>query len=98
MFAILLTNEAKKTLARLRNDASQSARYKAVAKAIRFLSENPDHPSLNTHSFHSLHGPEGAAVYESYAQQNTPGAYRVMWYYGPARSEITILVITPHPR
>lgn len=36
-------------------------------------------------------------VFESYAQNNTPGAYRIFWHYGPKKKMITILAITPHP-
>jgi 3'-phosphoadenosine 5'-phosphosulfate sulfotransferase len=46
----------------------------------------------------------GKKVFEAYVQQNTPGAYRVFWYYGPdevdksgKRPVITIIAITPHP-
>lgn len=41
--------------------------------------------------------PNGEEVFESYAQNNTPGAYRIFWYYGPKRKMITILAITSHP-
>ena len=27
----------------------------------------------------------------------TPGACRTFWCYGPAKREITIIAITPHP-
>ena len=36
-------------------------------------------------------------VFEAYAQDQTPGAYRVFWCYGPERGEMTIIAITPHP-
>jgi hypothetical protein len=45
----------------------------------------------------SLKGPKREKVWEAYAEQNTPGAYRVFWYYGPSRGIITIFAITPHP-
>jgi hypothetical protein len=53
--------------------------------------------SLNSHEFRSLKGPNGEKVFEAYAQQKTPGAYRVFWYYGPERGMITIVAIVPHP-
>ncbi len=55
------------------------------------------HPSLNAHEFKSLKGPRGEKVFEVYAQQNTSGAYRIFWYYGPAKGEVSIIAITPHP-
>jgi hypothetical protein len=82
------------------NKASkQEGLFKQVAKAVQLLCENPRHRGLQTHEFHSLEHPfdSGAKVFEAYAQNNTPGAYRVFWCYGPGRSEITIVAITPHP-
>jgi hypothetical protein len=38
-----------------------------------------------------------AKVFEAYAQNNTPGAYRIFWCYGPAKSELTIITITAQP-
>ena len=97
MFDILLTDEADEQLNRLRIDKGLSKRYKAVKKAIQFLSQNPRHPGLRTHEFISLKGPKGEKVFEAYAEQATPAAYRVFWYYGPKEDQITILSITPHP-
>jgi len=44
-----------------------------------------------------MKGPDGNKVFEAYAEQNTPAAYRVFWYYGPEKKQITILTITAHP-
>ncbi|MGA3085008.1 MAG: hypothetical protein ABSE95_09445 [Thermodesulfobacteriota bacterium] len=33
----------------------------------------------------------------TYAQDNTPAAYRLFWSYGPTKEQITIIAITPHP-
>ena len=41
--------------------------------------------------------PSGEEVFESYAQNNTPAAHRLFWYYGPEKKEITVVTITPHP-
>jgi hypothetical protein len=71
-------------------------RYKAVVKTIRFLSENPRHPGLSTHEFTTLKGPRDEKVFEAYAEQKTPAAYRVFWYCGPGDSQITIIAVTPH--
>ncbi len=97
MFDIFLTNEADEQLGRLKNDKGLSKRYKAVKKAIQFLSQNPRHPGLQTHVFTSLKGPKGEKVFEAYAEQATPAAYRIFWYHGPKEKQITIISITPHP-
>ena len=62
-----------------------------------YLESNLRHPSLNTHEFRSLKGPNGEKVFEAYAQHKTPGAYRVFWYYSPRKSMITIVAMAPHP-
>jgi hypothetical protein len=97
LFELYWTAEANKTYSLLKKDASQQKRYKAVKKTIRLLAENPRHNSLQTHEYISLTGPRGEKVFEAYAQQKTPAAYRVFWYYGPSQGAITIIAITPHP-
>lgn len=97
MFDLEWTGEAKETYQLLKADASQQKRYSAVRKTISFLAMDPRHNSLQTHEFTSLKGPNGEKVFEAYAEQNTPAAYRVFWYYGPSKGIITVLAITPHP-
>ena len=96
MFDIFLTDEADEQFNRLKIDKGLSKRYKAVKKAIQFLSQNPRHPGLQTHEFTSLKGPKGEKVFEAYAEQATPAAYRIFWYYGPKENQITVISITPH--
>jgi hypothetical protein len=73
--------------------------FKQVHECIQKLLNNPRHPGLRTHKYDSLENPyDGTApVFEAYAQNRTPGAYRVFWCYGPKPGEITIIAITPHP-
>ena len=97
MFELEWTEEASETYNLLKGDVSQKKRYKAVKKTIKFLATNPRHNSLQTHEFMSLKGPTGEKVFEAYAEQRTPAAYRVFWYYGPSRGIITIFAITSHP-
>ena len=35
-------------------------------------------------------------VFEAYAQNQTPDAYRVFWCYGPEKRQITLVAIAPH--
>lgn len=97
MFELEWTDEAKQAYELLKANPSHKTRYKAVKKTIEFLASNPRHPSLQTHPFMSLNGPNGEKVFEAYAQQRTPAAYRVFWYYGSSRGIITIFAITSHP-
>lgn len=96
-FEITLTEEADDYLQLLASNKGRERTYKAVSKALRLMSKNLRHPSLATHEFHSKHGPNGEKILESYAQNKTPGAHRIFWYYGPGKREITVVAITPHP-
>lgn len=73
--------------------------FKQVHDCVAKLLANPRHPGLNTHKFESLEHPyrPGEPVFEAYAQNRTPGAYRVFWCYGPQKNQITVLAITSHP-
>lgn len=73
--------------------------FKQVEKCVRLLLDNPKHPGLHTHEYDSINHPYEAdgKVFEAYVQNQTPGAYRLFWCYGPNKGEITILAITPHP-
>lgn len=81
----------------LEQSASNAKVWKAVRKTLALLETNLRHPGLNTHKFLGLQGPNGEEVFTAYAQQDTPGAYRIFWCYGPRQGQITVLAITPHP-
>jgi hypothetical protein len=89
--------QAAAGLADLESDASAAKRLKAVRKTLGWLERNPRHPSLHTHPYSQLAGPKGEKVYEAYAENRTPAAFRIFWCYGPNSAEITIIAITPHP-
>ena len=97
MFKITLTPKAIEQLEKLEKNKSLKKRFKAVKKALRFLSSNPKHPSLNTHEISTLSTQVGKKIFEAYAENHTPGAYRIFWYYGDNKKEITIIAIIPHP-
>ncbi len=96
-FKLFFTHQANQDLMELENNSSLSKRLKAVRKALGYLETNPKHPGLNTHKYNSLRAANGEEIFEAYAENNTPAAYRIFWYYGPNKKEITILAITPHP-
>jgi len=94
---LVFTPQADADLRELENNSSKKKALLAVQKCLGWLETNLRYPSLNTHEFRSLQGPCGEKVFEAYAQQKTPGAYRVFWYYGPEKEMTTIVAITPHP-
>src|SRR5688572_13667126 len=82
-----------------KKSTKQEGLFKQVQKTLSLLSGNPRHPGLSTHEYESIENPfdKRQKVFESYAQNKTPGAYRVFWCYGTGKQEITIIAITPHP-
>jgi hypothetical protein len=95
-FRLIFQPEAVGQLNALINSPGLDARLKAVRKCLGYLETNPRHPGLNTHKYDEIRGPRGEDVFEAYAQNRTPGAYRVFWCYGPKPGHITNLAITPH--
>lgn len=96
-FKILFTIQASKDLEELENNKGLEKRLKAVKKTLAYLQTNPRHPSLNTHKYKAIKGNNGEEIFEAYAENNTPAAYRIFWHYGPNKDNITILAIAAHP-
>lgn len=95
-FKLKFTAKALEHLEQLKNYPSKKKILKAVLKTLAYMETNLRHPSLNTHEYYSIKGPNGEKVYEACAQQKTSGAYRIFWYYGPGKDTISILAIMPH--
>jgi hypothetical protein len=102
-FELKYTPEAVQQYDALSKDKNLAKRFKSVKKALRLLGVDPTYPSLHTHKYGSIEGPEKTEVFEAYAENKTPAAYRIFWCYYPAKKEqdeigtITIIAITPHP-
>lgn len=91
-FKIRYTDTAERIL----NGLADPAKMKKVRKAIRLLSEaGPRHPGLHTHKMWTLRGPNGEDLWNSYVENQTPSAWRIMWVYG-GPDEILIVSIGPH--
>jgi len=99
------TPTAHEQLSRIEADPTLAGVLKQVRKTLGYLETNIFSKSLQTHKYDSLSIRYKREVFEAYAQQHTPGAYRVYWYYGPDEvakngkrtAIITIIFITPHP-
>ena len=96
---VALQSLANRQKSRKAKASKQEGLFKQVIKCLELLQENPRHPSLNTHEYHSIENPYDPAtkVFQAYVQNRTPNAYRIFWCYGPRNLEITIIAITPHP-
>jgi hypothetical protein len=79
--------------------SKQEGLFKQVLKCVQLPQANPRHPGLKTHEYISIANPydPDAKVFEAYGQNRTPSAYCAFWCYGPKKSELTIIAITPHP-
>ena len=97
MIELLFTPQADADFSELETNPAKKKVLKDIQKTLGLMETNLRHPSLNTHEYTSLKGPNGEKVFEAYAQQMTPKAYRVFWYYGPKKDQVTIAAITPHP-
>jgi len=98
MLELNLNSHALENLEQLKNDHAKNRTLKDVVKTLNLMHENLRHPSLNTHAYKGLNGPNGEKVFEAYAQQKTSDAYRIFWCYGPKEQAITIIAIVPHPQ
>jgi hypothetical protein len=95
----VLAARANRQTKKQTKSSKQEGLFKQVREAIAKLEQTPRHPGLNTHEYDSIPNPydKNQKVFEAYAQNKTPGAYRIFWCYGPGKQQITILAITPHP-
>jgi len=64
---------------------------------LSYLAENPRHNSLQSHAIDDLSRKCGLKIFQSHLENNTPGAGRIFWAYGPDKGDITILAVGPHP-
>jgi len=96
MFSLEYSEEAENKIKELKNKPSLEKRWKAVKKSLRFLMENPRHPSLKTHEYTEFSRKYGLKIFQAYAENNTPRAYRIFFYYKNNRT-LHIVDITPHP-
>ncbi|EKE09868.1 MAG: hypothetical protein ACD_16C00100G0030 [uncultured bacterium] len=96
-FKLIFTHKASFHLKELEESSSLKKKLKAVRKSLGYLEQNPKHPSLNTHKYETLSKEFNQEIFEVYAENKTPQAYRIFWHYGPSKNEITIIAITPHP-
>ncbi|MEH2456413.1 hypothetical protein [Nostoc sp.] len=79
-FKIIFSTEASTALAKLQQ--SDSKKYQKVLKTLGLMEINLRQPSLNTHKYESLSGPNGEEIFEAYVENKISAAFRVFWYYG----------------
>jgi hypothetical protein len=79
-FQLDRTKDADEALNKLQSDQGLKIQLKAVLNALGKLQIDPRHPSLRSSKLHG-HSYNGKDIWHSYAQNETPGAYRIWWIY-----------------
>ncbi|MEI8345851.1 MAG: hypothetical protein WCG27_00165 [Pseudomonadota bacterium] len=95
-FELYFTTEGRNQTQTIMDDQAKEGLKKQLKKAFRFLSENPNHPGLQSHPISQFDQIFGGKVFSSYVQNNTPQAHRILWLYGPKLKQITIVAVIPH--
>lgn len=88
-----LSSKAKNNTA----NKNEKALFKKLLSCLIKLKNDPKYPSLHTHDIESLTKRYGMKVWQSYLENNKPVAGRIFWVYGPAKNDITIIGLEPHP-
>lgn len=94
LFWLEFQPEAEEALAKLQQ--TDPKKHRKVLKTLGLMSTNLRHPGLKTHKLVSFSGIKGEEIFEAYVENNTPAAFRVIWYYGPSKSVITIVTVIAH--
>ena len=78
-------------------DKDEEKLFRKLVKTLGYLSIDPRHNSLVSHEISDLSRKHGIKIFQSYLENNTPGAGRIFWAYGPDKGDITILALEAHP-
>lgn len=89
---VILSQDAVNARDQLKNDQSKKGRLAAVIKALEYLRTNVWHRSLKIHPLKGVTALNGEQIYEAYAENDTPGAYRIFWHNGPGHSIIVVAI------
>ena len=89
-------DELREKVAKKDANKNEIRLYK-LGKALYHLSIDPFYPALVTHEIPEMSKRYGEKVWQSYLENNTPGAGRIYWSYGPGKNDITVTGLEPHP-
>lgn len=98
--SLAISSRAKKELDALDADGNLAKRARAARNAIHQIAKDPRYPSLRTKklsgsTYNGIDVSKGD-IYQSYAENGVPGAYRIFWRYRDD-GEIEILSVAHHP-
>ena len=60
-------------------DRDEQRFFKKLVKTLGYLSADPKHNSLASHEIDDLTRKYGVKIFQSYLENNTPGAGRIFW-------------------
>jgi hypothetical protein len=98
---VSVSPQAAKILERMEADGNLAKRARNCRDAIAQIAKDPRYPGLRTKkllttdSYGGINNSRGD-VFQSYAENNVAGAYRIFWHYKPD-GKIEILGVSPHP-
>lgn len=105
-YRLRFTEAADEALTHLEKGGNATeVKLRKVRKALAFLQHDPRHPGLHSHQYENFPGLPDGKVWDSYVENQTPGAWRIYWMYGPNEQDpatgasipvITVLAISPH--
>ena len=96
-FKLQITDELREHLKSISQNPAMAGLEFQLKAAITKIAHDSRYKGLNSHKYESLNDRYGQEIWESYVQNNTPGAWRLFWFYGPEKDEITLVLATPHP-
>lgn len=102
MFNVVMgTNDMKELYKKLTTRKDLKGKEKHLQsrfiKTLDQLKTNPRYPSLNSHRIADLTDELGYIVWQSDMENNTSGALRMFWRYGPEDGEISVVGVSSHP-
>ena len=66
--------------------------FEQLEDRLKFLENNPRHPSLRAHEVKGALGDYGGKIFEAYVSDK----YRLTWEYGPRKGEILLRNVDNH--
>ena len=96
---LLFSPKAAEQLKRLEEDLGLAKKLKVVRSTLGKMERGLRYPGLHTHEYYALDCPHGEKLFEAYAENKTPSAYRIFFCFMPRPHIDTILIvaISPHP-
>jgi hypothetical protein len=94
---LLFSPKAAEQLKCLEGDGGLAKRFKAVRATLAKMERSLRYPGLHTHELVGWRCPHDDKLFEAYAENRTPSAYRVAFCYMPPPPADTILIVAIFP-